>query len=179
MNMIKLHLGCGKRYMEGWIHVDIINYDHVDIVTEIEHLSSIDSNSVDEIYVSHTLEHIGRRQFYSALNRWYECLKSGGILRVAVPDFEAVVNRYQVEGNLEELLGMLVGGQRNEYDHHKMVFDFKLLSNAMKDIGFIDIKKYNAHDFLGDLDDYSKSYLPHMDFENGQLMSLNVVASKP
>ena len=31
---------------------------------------------------------------------------------------------------------------------------------------------------LGDNDDYSKCYLPHMDKENGELMSLNVLCTK-
>jgi hypothetical protein len=31
-------------------------------------------------------------------------------------------------------------------------------------LGFVKLK----------LDDYSKCYLPHMDFENGELMSLNI-----
>ena len=32
--------------------------------------------------------------------------------------------------------------------------------------------------FRGDNDDYSKYYLPHMDFEKGELMSLNIICKK-
>ena len=31
------------------------------------------------------------------------------------------------------------------------------------------IERYDTFDFLGEKDDYSKCYLPHMDFENGEL----------
>jgi predicted SAM-dependent methyltransferase len=27
---IKLHLGCGKRYIPGFIHIDLADYPHID-----------------------------------------------------------------------------------------------------------------------------------------------------
>ena len=41
------------------------------------------------------------------------------------------------------------------------------------------MQRYDWRDFLPDgFDDYSRCYLPHMDFEHGQLMVLNVTAEK-
>ena len=46
-------------------------------------------------------------------------------------------------------------------------------------IGFKDVYKYDwrqtEHSYI---DDYTQSYLPHMDKENGTLLSLNVEAIK-
>ena len=53
-----------------------------------------------------------------------------------------------------------------------------ILKEILTICGFTDIKKYDAFDFLGDKDDYSKCYQPHMDFENGELMSLNIICKK-
>ena len=45
--------------------------------------------------------------------------------------------------------------------------------------GFSNVERYDWRDFLPPgYDDYSRSYLPHMDFDHGRLMSLNVVAVK-
>jgi len=45
--------------------------------------------------------------------------------------------------------------------------------------GFTNISTYDWREFLpDDYDDYSRAYLPHMDFDSGRLMSLNMVARK-
>mgnify|MGYP003656653053 CR=1 FL=1 len=49
-NEIKLHLGCGKRYLPGYLHIDINNLPHMDYCTEIHNLSIFEDNSVSEIY---------------------------------------------------------------------------------------------------------------------------------
>lgn len=77
------------------------------------------------------------------------------------------------------MIGLVSGGQRNEYDFHKMVFDEKLLRERLMQVGFISVKRYDwrqtEHSWL---DDYSQAYLPHLDKEKGQLMSLNLEAMK-
>ena len=100
---------------------------------------------------------------------------------MSTADFSSACERYVKCGNIEELLGLVVGGQKNGYDRHGMIFDFELLKSGLKEAGFTNIRKYDWRDTeLGRLriDDYSQAYLPHMDKENGQLMMLNVIAEK-
>jgi len=107
-------------------------------------------------------------------------LKLGGSLRLAVPDFEAIVEEYLANRNLDNLQGLIHGGSKyDEYDFHYQTYDFKKLSGLLTDAGFSEVKRYDWREFLPpDYDDYSRSYMPHMDFEHGRLMSLNVVAIK-
>ena len=178
---MKLHLGCGKKYIPGFKHVDLQNFEHIDFNTSVDNLDFADDNSADLIYASHVLEHFGRNEYKNVLKEWFRVLKPGGVLRIAVPSFDAVIEYYtKHDDNLELFLGLLVGGQKvGEYDYHKMVFDQKLLTKSLKEIGFSKVNKYDWRTTEhAPVDDFSQAYLPHMDKENGILMSLNLEAIK-
>ena len=176
---MKLHLGCGNKHIPGFVHVDVENYPHVDFREPVDVLTFAQDNSVELIYASHVLEHFGRHQVDRVLREWFRVLQKGGILRLAVPDFETIVLRYQETRDLNEVLGLVCGGQRDEHDFHKMIFDEESLRERLRLVGFSSVSKYDwrktEHSWL---DDYSQAYLPHMDKQNGRLMSLNVEAVK-
>jgi len=176
---MKLHIGCGKKYIAGFKHLDVIGFDHVDYVCDTRKLSMIKDASVSEIYACHILEHVERSEVVSVLREWNRVLKADGMVRIAVPDFEAVVAEYQDKKDLQCFQGLLYGGQTYDYNYHHVAFDFALLEKYLFDAGFFQVERYDWRDFLPkDYDDYSRSYLPHMDFENGRSMSLNVIAKK-
>jgi predicted SAM-dependent methyltransferase len=176
---MKLHLGCGTRYLPGYIHIDISNYDHINIRTDIRKLSEIHDNSVDDIYASHVLEHFKRYEIFDILKEWNRVLKIGGTIHIAVPDFEACVEQYNQKKYLPELVGLLCGGQKNEYDHHSIIFDRNILTKFLNEAGFDNVKPYDHKEYLPEgFDDWSKCYLPHMDSIKGRHMSLNLVAKK-
>lgn len=178
---MKLHLGCGNKYLgKEWTHIDIYNYDTVDIVMDIKNLNIFADNSIDEIYACHVMEHFPKKEITNILKEWYRVLKPNGLLRIAVPDFENIAKLY-VTGkyDIQIFSGLVNGGQKNEYDIHYNIYDEKYLSSLFSNVGFTDIKKYNWKDFLPKkYDDYSRAYIPHMDFENGYLVSLNLIAKK-
>ncbi len=176
---MKLHIGCGKKYIVGYKHLDVIDFEHVDFVCDTRKLSMIEDESVSEIYACHILEHVERNEVVEVLREWNRVLKVDGVLRVAVPDFESVVAEYQEKKDLQCFQGLLYGGQTYDYNYHHVAFDFIVLNAFLMEAGFSGVERYDWRDFLPeDYDDYSRSYLPHMDFENGRLMSLNVVATK-
>lgn len=178
---MKLHLGCGPRHIPGFLHVDARPAPHVDIVGPVEKLP-LEDNSVSLIYASHVLEHFGRFAYKEVLREWFRVLKSGGILRLSVPDFAVCAAIYYengLEDGLSGLIGLIIGGQRNEHDFHKMIFDEDFLRRDLLDIGFRKVRRWNwrATEHVG-VDDYSQAYLPHLDKEKGKLMSLNIEAIK-
>lgn len=180
---VKLHLGCGPKYIKGYYHIDIADDDHIDHQGKVEQLDFIPDNSVELIYACHVLEHFGRYEVKDVLREWYRTLEHGGILRLAVPNFAAVVQMYSSEGlqdGMSGLVGLVCGGQRNFYQFHKMIFDEPLLTSFLTSVGFEQIRHWDwrvtEHSHI---DDYSQAYLPHLDKQSGQLMSLNIEATKP
>ncbi len=58
---MKLHIGCGERFLPGYKHIDARAFPHVDYVTDkLDNLPMFKDNSVDEIYACHLLEHMPR-----------------------------------------------------------------------------------------------------------------------
>lgn len=176
---VKLHLGCGKRYIEGWTHVDAIQYDHIDFVAPIDNLHFISSNSVELIYASHVLEHFHRPAVQNVLMEWYRTLKPNGCLRLAVPDFRALAMLYNHHQDIEIVKGPICGRQDHKYNFHYNIFDQESLTYLLENIGFVNCRLWDWKDTEHSrIDDFSQAYYPHMDKENGLLVSLNIEAFK-
>jgi predicted SAM-dependent methyltransferase len=176
---MKLHLGCGDKKFEGYINVDIRGEVNPDIVDDISVLEDFNDESVELIYACHVLEHFGRHEYIDVLKKWHQKLESGGTLRISVPDIGAVIQKYNEGVPLRNLMGFLYGGQNYKENYHYIGFDFKTLSEDLKNIGFEDVHLWDWKEVEhGHIDDYSQSYIPHMDKDNGQLMSLNIEAKK-
>lgn len=179
---VKLHLGCGSKYIPGFEHIDSTHHRHLTHCADVSSLPFYKDNSVELIYACHVLEHFGRHEYRDVLAEWYRVLKPQGILRLAVPDFEVVVSIYQNAGlvdGLTGLVGLVSGGQRDATDYHKMIFDEPLLGQSLLEVGFRNYYRWDwrntEHAFL---DDYSQAYLPHLDKTSGRLVSLNIEAQK-
>jgi len=175
---MKLHIGCGKRFIQGYKHVDIISYEHIDFVQDAMDLHLIQNETVSEIYACHVLEHFKRHQIETVLIEWNRVLKVGGVLRLSVPNFNAIIEEYLQHGDISKLQGLLYGGQTYDYNFHHVVFDLEHITLLLVNAGFGNVNTYNWQDFLPpNFDDFSRAYLPHLD-TNGRLMSLNIVATK-
>lgn len=176
---MKLHVGCGNVILPGWTNLDIEELPGVDIVDDITTLTKIPDNSCDIIYASHVLEHVGRNEFEDVIRIWNKKLKKNGTLRIAVPDFEKIIIWYQRTKYIIDIVGLVSGGQKTKYDYHKMIYDKKSLTEILLKMGFNDIREWDWRQTdHSKFDDYSQSYLPHMEKDKGLLMSLNLEARK-
>lgn len=171
MGGAKLHLGCGRRFLAGWIHVDIGDFEHIDVRTSISDLSDFKNDSASVIYCSHTLEYLDRAEAQHALTEWHRVLSNEGWLYLAVPDIQALLKIYVMTGRLETILGPLFGRIRIEgtevFAYHKTVYDEQSLGALMRSCGFKQIEAYDPVEFLQqqdkNFDDHSLAYYPHMD----------------
>ena len=176
---IRLHIGCGDRYIPGFIHIDARKLPHVDYVTTADKLDMFEDNSVNLIYACHILDHLERNQVDLVLKEWYRVLVTGGILRIAVSDFEKLAEVYLKTRDLKLVLGPLLGRQDYPENTHFMIFDYAYLCEVLTEAGFKNIHRYDWRQTIHkDYDDLSQAYIPHMDKEQGILISLNVEAEK-
>ena len=60
MDKIQLHLGCDKRYLKNYVHIDLADYPHIDFHHNVKTLPMFKDNTVDLIYASHIVEYFDR-----------------------------------------------------------------------------------------------------------------------
>jgi len=85
---MKLNLGCGSKILNGFTNVDKYNAYKPDIVHDLEIFPyPFDENSVDEIILSHVLEHIGQVPdiFNNIIKELYRICKNDTLIKIAVP----------------------------------------------------------------------------------------------
>jgi len=182
---VQLHLGCGKRYIPGFVHIDLDDFPHIDYRSTIDKLPLFGNETVELIYCCHAFQYFDRLQALDVLAEWRRVLKPGGLLRLAVPDFEALIHAYQTTGDLNQLLGPLFGRivvrrvEENVVFHHRTTYDYRSLEKLLLETGFRIVHRYDWRQTIHkDYDDFSQAYVPHMDKEHGLLISLNVEAVK-
>jgi predicted SAM-dependent methyltransferase len=180
---VLVNIGCGYKPFEGFKNVDNLKLEGIEYPNiDARNLHCFDDNSVDYIYACHVLEHLPRNETFKTLLEWNRVLKLGGLIRISVPDWDATVKYYNKTGDLENLLNWIYGGRETEVKNeftHKRIFNFSNLRSLLYEAGFKRIEKYTPWEtFHGNIDDFSFAYRPHMDFENGIPMSLNIQAVK-
>jgi predicted O-linked N-acetylglucosamine transferase (SPINDLY family)/predicted SAM-dependent methyltransferase len=170
---LRLHIG-GRERKEGWQILNIQAGPDVDFVGNCTDLGQFADGSVQEVYASHVLEHLGyKEQLPHALSELCRVLGSGGRAMISVPDFEILcrlfldprakmMDRYTV-------MRMAFGGQMDEHDFHYVGLNYEILSKYLFDAGFSRVERVKK---LGLFHDDSRTEFL------GEAISLNVVAYK-
>jgi predicted SAM-dependent methyltransferase len=186
---VKLHLGCGNRYLPGYVHMDIDNsVPHLDFCGEIHNLHMFEDESVDEIYSCGVIGYYDEGEAVELFREWRRVLKKNGTLRISVVDFEKQVEVYlQTKKNLKSpgVLNPLYGvwpykntNNVSKKAYKKISYDYKTLKAALYRSGFSSYRRYNWKKFFPKgYDDYSAAYVPHMDL-NGIHIMLNITCKK-
>jgi predicted SAM-dependent methyltransferase len=182
---MKLHLGCGKRYLKSYVHIDIADFPHIDYKTQISDLNMFEDGSVEEIYSCHSFEYFDIIQAPKVLEEWKRVLCPRGILRTSLPNFDSLLEIYKRTEDLHSITGPLFGRWINENlsepIFHKIVYNKSTFDELLTKCGFSASQNYSASEFFDlidpEYDDYSLAYFPHMD-RNGIQVSLNTIAYK-
>lgn len=187
-NFKRLYLGCGNKYIKNFVNIDIMKDSKADIISDVRTLNEFDNNTIDLIYSCHMIEHVSRHEYKDVLKRWYDIIKPGGKIRLALPDLFALSKYYVEKGNIDEVRGCMFGGQKNNYDYHYFGHDFFSLKKDLEDIGFTNIKRFDWRKVDYEIKDWSRDYLPKHysngkmipddEWYKGTLVSLNIEADK-
>ncbi|BAY92023.1 MULTISPECIES: class I SAM-dependent methyltransferase [unclassified Tolypothrix] len=95
----QLNVGCGNIKFQGWVNIDLAFVPNVtDIIWDAsQKFSFLKDESCSLIYNEHFLEHLDIGQGLNFLSECYRLLNPSGVLRIAMPSLDYVVQKYNSE----------------------------------------------------------------------------------
>jgi hypothetical protein len=143
---LKLHLGCGGRYLDGYRNIDFPPSEHtvqtdikVDEYADIRELV-YPRASIGEVRLHHVFEHFTRPVALALLSAWNAWLVPGGTLRIEVPDFDRTARRVLSPLTSAKRRGAalrhIFGSQEAPWAVHLEGWSAKRLAQAAESFGF-------------------------------------------
>lgn len=167
MPQINLHLGCGGMNLEGWVNIDLYEYDPADtsrdgaaydVKMDIRQLD-VPDGSVANILLVHVVEHFVRWETIEMLEHYYTKLAKGGRIIIEMPDFDRIIEWYLAGDDAKQMhtpigkrnmgLTQFYGNQwsKIDFETHRYVWTQEEFRSVLKDIGFTKIQISNEAHF--------------------------------
>lgn len=157
MKILRLNVGCGIDYRDGFINIDgsttLSKIDKIISLPKETLESYFGRNCVDYILSIDFIEHHFHWEAVKILNDFYSVLKSDGLLKIRAPDCEYIIKTQKL--SIEEKLVWLYGGQdigqrgniemnksRKEFPQffcHKFGWTQLRIQKELEEIGFREI----------------------------------------
>ena len=153
LNKIRFNVGSGKVGFENdWFNTDKTTLDITQLNEWKRYLKFL---KTDNVFAEHVWEHLTPEQADASNKNIYQCLKSGGRFRVAVPDGfnpdAAYINHVKV------------GGIGPGADDHKILYNYKTMKASLEKIGFkVELLEY--------WDEHGKFHYTDWDLEHGKVL---------
>ncbi|MES2535060.1 MAG: hypothetical protein V4632_04220 [Pseudomonadota bacterium] len=150
---MKLHLGCGQRYLNGYINIDFPLTEHsvqektvADLHADILKLQ-YPSGSIEEVRLHHVFEHFTRPVACALVAGWNSWLAPRGTLHIEVPDFYrtalAIISPLTSGSRKAVAERHLFGSHEAHWAAHYEGYTVASLSDLMNEFGFkvVQVKK--------------------------------------
>lgn len=142
----KVHYGCGRTPLLGWLNVDYIvesqfrrefGNEFSYVCANLASLTPFPSNFFQFGFSQDFLEHLDQKDALTFLSECYRCFAVGGVLRLSFPSLEGVLNQHYRSHSGE---GALAGG-REAYSAwgHRHFFSRAGLATVARHIGFREV----------------------------------------
>ncbi len=134
--MLRLDVGSGDTPKEGFIGVDLYA-EAPGVVKAPMHQLPYEEETVDEIFCSHALEHIGKYEVVPTLAEFWRVLKWDGRLTIEVPDLEWVCRNWLKYKSNDWHMDAVFGDQSTPGQYHKTGFTKPIMYQYLAAAGFV------------------------------------------
>ncbi len=84
---MRLNIGCGRKSLPGWVNVDVVPLEGVDVVADLERCAQVPlpfpDDAADEFLLSHVIEHV--RNVLPLMQELHRVAKPGARMTVRCP----------------------------------------------------------------------------------------------
>ena len=118
--MLRLNVGSGVNYMEGWVNLDacdLFKRDRAIMLPEEKLETMFGKDSADEIYMSDVMEHFYRWDGIEVLKDFFAVLKPEGLVRIMTPDLERLITTQNL--TLQRKTELIRGAQGQPGPHER------------------------------------------------------------
>jgi predicted SAM-dependent methyltransferase len=149
MKPLKLNVGSGEANLAGWVNIDI--EPGADLVADPRRGLPFLDNSADFVYCEHVIEHFTQKEGQAALAEFQRCLRIGGVLRIATPDLDYIIEKYGTDWKDQDWLswpkhqyietkGQMINIAFRSWGH-KYLYNEEDLRNQLESVGFTRIER--------------------------------------
>jgi|694.fasta_scaffold52823_2 predicted SAM-dependent methyltransferase len=176
---MNIHIGCEHKIGKSWKNYDVsyvaileklpivgkllnINrkrYPQEVLYGDISKRMLCEENAADNIFCSHTLEHMPKENMIFALKNIYKMLKQNGCFRLIVPDLKARAENYVKTNDADQFIETIGMGHKKSANHfleklrglfgnslHKWMYDERSMKRYLLEAGFKNIKSCSFND---------------------------------
>ena len=142
MPKVSLNIGCGLNKLEGFINIDCDEKLEPDLVLDITKGLPYPDDTVERIYMAHTIEHINEGRHGYVLEEVWRVLEPGGTFFISYPEFKVLARYYldNYHGQRDFWKKAIFGRQLTPSDTHVALMDTDYFTDFLIEIGFHDIK---------------------------------------
>ena len=138
---MKVNLGCGKSYLDGWVNVDANPDVRADVYMEAFEFVRAHGAEVDEIYMGHFLEHLMPASAVALLSLIADEVPEGARVSAVVPDMRAIFAAYDAgEISNVELNDRYIYSYEQP-SHHVWCHDADSLEAAFERAGYTGVQR--------------------------------------
>jgi SAM-dependent methyltransferase len=157
----RLHLGCGRKILDGYVNVDVVDGPGVDLVCDVARGIPFPDSCFDEVLAVDFIEHIAPPHVIAMMNDVWRVLRPGGTFKIHVPQAPGITafqdpthvsfwneesfTYYQAGHRRREGYGVHYGivakfrkrkvrRRRNLWTRFFVTFDFNYLTNHVLDV---------------------------------------------
>lgn len=139
-NPLRLHLGSGRVHLDGWLNIDLLPLEGVDVALDVT--TDLPFADVDAVYSEHFLEHLEPEDAVRLLARIHAVLREGGVLRLSTPNLDYVWKvLYTASAPTAEKIERALSINRAFYGwQHRFLWNRELLGDVLGTLGFEDLR---------------------------------------